>query len=112
MADVPGARAPDADEFRPAIEDVTQVAAPVLAGFSVTLVALLVTEHEHLYAFTRTLDDVRLTVVANLSDRDGLVPSAEGVPVEGEVVLTNKSYGVAPDTPLGPWAARVVRGPR
>ena len=71
--------------------------------------AMLLPEHEHVYAFTRTLDDVRLTVVANLSDRDGLVPSEEGVPVEGEVVLTNESSDVAPDAPLGPWAARVVR---
>ena len=71
---------------------------------------MLVPEHEQLYAFTRTLDDVRLTVVANLSDEDGLVPSVEGVAVSGEVVLTNESSDVAPDAPLGPWAARVVRG--
>ena len=70
---------------------------------------MLVPEHEELYAFTRTLDDVRLTVVANLSDKDGLVPAAEGVPLSGEVVLTNEGDSVDPDAPLGPWAARVVR---
>ena len=68
----------------------------------------MVPDHEQLYAFTRNLDDVRLTVIANLSDKDGLVPSAEGVPVTGEVVLTNEGP-VDPDAPLGPWAARVVR---
>ena len=72
---------------------------------------MLVPEHEELYAFTRTLDDVRLTVVANLSLKDGLVPSDEGVSVSGEVVLTNESSNVAPDDPLGPWAARVLRSP-
>jgi oligo-1,6-glucosidase len=70
---------------------------------------MLVPEHEELYAFTRTLDGVRLTVVANLSDKDGLVPSREGVSVDGEVVLTNEDGSLDPDAPLGPWAARVVR---
>ena len=37
------------------------------------------------------------------------MPSAEGVDVAGEVVLTNEGDAVAPDDPLGPWAARVVR---
>ncbi|WP_027861696.1 alpha-glucosidase [Marmoricola sp. URHB0036] len=72
---------------------------------------MLVPDHEQLYAFTRTLGDVRLTVVANLSDRDGLVPADEGieVPDGAEVVLTNEGSGIAPDAPLGPWAARVLR---
>jgi oligo-1,6-glucosidase len=72
---------------------------------------MLVPDHEQLYAFTRTLDDVRLAVVANLSDRDGLVPTDEGieVPDGAEVVLTNEDSGFAPDAPLGPWAARVLR---
>ena len=43
MAIVSGHETPSADQSRPAIEDVTQIAAPVLAGFSITLVALLVT---------------------------------------------------------------------
>ncbi len=70
---------------------------------------MLVPDHEQLYAFTRTLDDVRLTVIANLSEADGLLPSAEGVDVAGEVVLTNEDPGVDASGPLGPWAARVVR---
>ncbi len=70
---------------------------------------MLVPDHEQLYAFTRTLDGTRLTVIANLSDRDGLVPSMEGVAVSGEVVLSIEGADVAPDDPLGPWAARVVR---
>ena len=71
---------------------------------------MLVPEHEELYAFTRTLDDVRLTVVANLSDKDGLVPEAEGIAIpDAEVVLTNEGSDVAPGDPLGPWAARVLR---
>ncbi len=72
---------------------------------------MLVPGHEQLYAFTRTLDDVCLTVVANLSDRDGLVPAAEGVEVPdgAEVVLTNEGAAVRAGDPLGAWAARVLR---
>jgi oligo-1,6-glucosidase len=73
---------------------------------------MLVPEHEQLYAFTRTLDDrldgTTLTVVANLSSQT-LTPSAEGVRLDGEVVLTNEDGSPAADAPLGPWAARVVR---
>ena len=73
---------------------------------------MLVPEHEQLYAFTRTLDDrldgTTLTVVANLSSQT-LTPSAEGVRLAGEVVLTNEDGSPAADAPLGPWAARVVR---
>ena len=79
---------------------------PVVAHGDFTM---LVPEHEELYAFTRTLDGVRLIVVANLSDKDGLVPSREGVPADGEVVLTNEGDALDPDAPLGPWAARVLR---
>ena len=77
-------------------------AEPVVAHGDFTM---LVPDHEQLYAFTRALDGTTLTVVANLSSKDGLVPLAEGVAVGGEVVLTNESSGVAPDDPLGPWAA-------
>ncbi len=51
---------------------------PVVAHGDFTM---LVPDHEQLYAFTRSLDGTTLTVVANLSSKDGLVPSAEGVPV-------------------------------
>ncbi|MDX6234371.1 MAG: oligo,6-glucosidase, partial [Nocardioidaceae bacterium] len=72
---------------------------------------MLVPDHEELYAFTRTLDGVRLTVVANLSDKDGLVAGEEGIdlPAEASVVLSNEGGLVSPDDPLGPWAARVLR---
>ena len=70
---------------------------------------MLVPDHEQLYAFTRALDGTTLTVVANLSSKDGLVPSAEGVAVVGDVVLSNEDSSVAPADPLGPWAARVLR---
>ncbi len=70
---------------------------------------MLVPEHEQLYAFTRTLGDVQLLVLANLSS-DSVDPTAAGVPVpaDGEVVLSNEG-GVEQGALLGPWAARVVR---
>jgi oligo-1,6-glucosidase len=72
---------------------------------------MLVPDHEQLWVFTRTLDGTRLTVVANLSDADGLVPEDEGVEVPdgAEVVLTNEGSDVAAGDALGPWAARVLR---
>jgi oligo-1,6-glucosidase len=71
---------------------------------------MLVPDHEELYAFTRRLGDVALTVVANLSDRDGLRPVDEGVavPTGSRVVLSNEDDAVEPEAPLGPWAARVL----
>ncbi len=81
---------------------------PVVARGDFTM---LVPEHEQLYAFTREHDGARLTVVANLSG-EPVDAAAAGVPLAGELVLANDSdaQGDDPAGPLGPWAARVLRG--
>jgi oligo-1,6-glucosidase len=69
--------------------------------------AMLLHEHEHVYAFTRTLEDEVLLVVCNVSRTPyalaGLLPQA----LDGELVLGNL---VASDPAvLAPWEARVLR---
>jgi oligo-1,6-glucosidase len=77
---------------------------PVVALGAFTL---LEPEHERLYAFTRTLGDEALLVVANASDTGLDVPFP--VDVSGaELVLTNyPEPGVG--TALEPWEARLYR---
>jgi oligo-1,6-glucosidase len=67
---------------------------------------LLLPDHEHVYAFTRSLDGVTLLVVCNVSrtpyDLASLLPQAAGA----ELVLGNlPDAGVE----LRPWEARVLR---
>src|SRR5680860_1003203 len=70
--------------------------------------AMLEPEHEQLYAFTRTLGDETLLVVANASD----VPLAGPLPVDlrDELVLGN--YAEVESAGLRPWEARLYRLPR
>jgi oligo-1,6-glucosidase len=69
--------------------------------------AMLLPEHDEVYAFTRSLDDDVLLVVCNLSRTqqalDGLLPQAVGA----ALVLGN--LPVATPEVLAPWEARVLR---
>jgi oligo-1,6-glucosidase len=68
--------------------------------------AMVLPEHEHLYAFTRSLEDELLLVVCNVSATPyplaGLLPEA----LDAELVLGNLSDA---GPTLRPWEARVLR---
>jgi oligo-1,6-glucosidase len=69
--------------------------------------AMLLPQHEHVYAFTRTLGPERLLVVCNVSRTpyplDELLPEAVGAQlVLGNLTTTDPAV-------LGPWEARVLR---
>lgn len=64
---------------------------------------MLLPDHEHVYAFTRSLDGVTLTVLGNFSGTLQEVGLDED---PGELILSNYS---APATALRPWEARVHR---
>ncbi|SDG81840.1 glycoside hydrolase family 13 protein [Klenkia brasiliensis] len=75
--------------------------------------AMLLPDHQDVYAYTRTSDDETLLVVCNVSatphELAGLLPEAVGA----EVVLSNRDH--LPDhdpAVLGPWDARILRLPR
>ena len=69
--------------------------------------AMLLPEHDDVYAFTRTLDGDVLLVVCNLSRTPyplaGLLPQA----LDGELVLGN--LAASDPAVLAPWEARVLR---
>jgi oligo-1,6-glucosidase len=69
--------------------------------------AMLLPDHESVYAFTRTLHGSSLLVVCTVSsapqDLAGLLPEA----VDAELVLGNMT--VADPAVLAPWEARVLR---
>jgi oligo-1,6-glucosidase len=69
--------------------------------------AMLLPDHQSVYAFTRTLDDRSLLVVCNVGsepqDLATLLPAA----VDAELVLGN--VAVADPAVLAPWEARVLR---
>ena len=67
---------------------------------------MLLPDHEHVYAFTRRLDDVTLTVLGNFSGEQQEVP----LDVDpGELVLGNYDGGGARTSVLRPWEAQVYR---
>jgi oligo-1,6-glucosidase len=71
---------------------------------------MLLSEHPQLYAFTRTLGETTLLVVANLSDAAadaGELPDAEAW-LSAERVL-DSGPGDPDSWLLAPWAARVRR---
>lgn len=74
--------------------------------------AMLLPDHEDVYAYTRTSDDETLLVVCNVSatphDLGELLPGAVGA----ELVLGNRDHlpGYDPAV-LGPWDARILRLP-
>lgn len=78
---------------------------------------LLAPDHEHLYAFERTLGDERWIVAANFSDSPLELSTAQGAELDlalggtRELMLTN--YDVAHSTgepgALRPWEARIYR---
>ena len=65
--------------------------------------AMLLPDHEHVYAFTRSLGDVTLTVLGNFS---GSIQEVGLDDDPGELVLSNYA---APAPTLRPWEARVHR---
>jgi len=65
--------------------------------------AMLLPDHEHVYAFTRSLGDVTLTVLGNFS---GSIQEVGLDDDPGELVLSNYA---APAPTLRPWEARVYR---
>ncbi|BAK34953.1 oligo-1,6-glucosidase [Microlunatus phosphovorus NM-1] len=69
---------------------------------------LLLPEHDRLWAFTRTLDDERLLVLANCSSRPADLP-LEDLPdhVDAELLLGTHLNG-RPDS-LAPWESRILR---
>jgi oligo-1,6-glucosidase len=79
---------------------------PVVAHGDFTM---LLARHEHVYAFTRRLDDVELLVVANFSGerRAADVPDATAW-ANAELLLGNVAEP-APSLELEPWEARVYR---
>lgn len=64
---------------------------------------MLLPDHEHVYAFTRSFDGVTLTVLGNFSGSSQDVSLADD---PGELILSNYA---APAPPLRPWEARVYR---
>ena len=64
---------------------------------------MLLPDHEHVYAYTRALGDMTLTVLGNFS---GEVQEVELDDNQGELILSNYA---APATTLRPWEARVHR---
>ncbi|HEV7951581.1 MAG TPA: alpha-glucosidase C-terminal domain-containing protein, partial [Glaciihabitans sp.] len=67
---------------------------------------LLEPEHPHLYAFTRTLAEETLLIVANVSN-DPLLVDLIADRDPAEIIIGN--YSQADATVLGPWEARVYR---
>jgi oligo-1,6-glucosidase len=69
--------------------------------------AMLLPDHEHVYAFTRTLEQAQLLVVCNVGRESyplaGLLPEA----VDAELVLGNLT--ATDPAVLAPWEARVLR---
>jgi oligo-1,6-glucosidase len=68
--------------------------------------AMLLPQHEHVYAFTRTLGDQALLVVCNVSAAP--YPLAELLPQAVGVDLVLGNLPDAGDT-LRPWEARVLQ---
>ncbi len=65
---------------------------------------MLLPDHPYIYAFTRRLDDVTLTVVANLSS----AAVEMHLVVDGKLVLVTGGPGADPGR-LAPWEARIYR---
>lgn len=70
---------------------------------------LLLPEHEQVFAFTRTLNERQLLVLANFSDEPSTASLGEGV--SGSVLLGNYADAPAPgpDVALRPWEAILIR---
>lgn len=66
---------------------------------------LLEPQHPALFAYTRTLGDEVLLVVANLSSQPQVLPPA--LALDGPVLLAN--YPAGPRTTMRPWEAWVTR---
>jgi oligo-1,6-glucosidase len=68
---------------------------------------MLLPEHEHLYAFTRTLDREALLVVCNVSRTP--YPLADLLPQAVDAVLVLGNLAESDPAVLAPWEARVLR---
>lgn len=71
--------------------------------------ALLLPEDENLWAFTRTLGDERLLVLANISSHATGVPVGELPSLEGAELVLGASHRGTDVQTLAPWEARVYR---
>lgn len=69
---------------------------------------LLLPDHEHLWAFTRTLDGERLLILANCASTPTQIP-ADGVPTLDGAELVLGTHGEGADGVLAPWESRVLR---
>lgn len=72
---------------------------------------MLLDEHEQVYAFTRSLDDVVLLVLGNLSSEPATFSLDDADAWQDATVLSHNVVGEAP-SPLGtlaPWEAVVLR---
>ena len=89
----------------PGSDELVRIGGPVAPQSVVALgdFTMLLPDHEHVYAFTRSLDGVTLTVLGNFSGTLQEVGLDED---PGELILSNYS---APATALRPWEARVHR---
>jgi oligo-1,6-glucosidase len=69
---------------------------------------LLLPDHDRIWAFTRTLGDTVLLVLANCSSGPATVP-AGAVPAydDAEVLLATHPHAEGPE--LRPWESRIVR---
>nr|MBA3281659.1 DUF3459 domain-containing protein [Acidimicrobiia bacterium] len=65
---------------------------------------MLLADDEQVYAFTRRLDDVQLTVVANLSSE----PVDLDLAVDGDLLFVTGGPGTDP-AELAPWESRLYR---
>ena len=70
--------------------------------------ALLLPEHEQLWAFTRTLGDDVLLVIANCSSTPAEIPPAS-LPPFGDAVLVLGTHDNPSTATLAPWESRVLR---
>jgi oligo-1,6-glucosidase len=69
---------------------------------------LLLPDHDQIWAFTRTLDDTVLLVLANCSSTPATVP-LEGVPAVDEAEVLLATHPVVPGTVLRAWESRILR---
>jgi oligo-1,6-glucosidase len=73
---------------------------------------MLLSDHEQLYCFERTLGDTRLLVVANLSCAAGVVPDLSELAAwsSAETLIASvPGSSPAPADPLAPWESRAFR---
>ena len=69
---------------------------------------LLLPDHEQIWAFTRTLGDSRLLVLANCSSTPAEIPGG-GLPAHADAELVLGTHADPDPSVLAPWESRVLR---